>query len=350
MRAASQRRARSGYAVAAGLVAAALVIAGCGSSGSSSSAGATPSSSKPSSGKVKVALVLPCQPNDLTWCQAGYTAAKRLASEGLISLQYTTDAPSDTASITPILAQYAQKGNQLVIADSTWEPAVLPLAKRFSSTDFANAIGTHTATNVATYNEPIYQAAYLAGMVAAGLSKSGVLGGVAALQIPLCTAELNAFQAGAKRVDPKDKELFTYTGNFNDTGAGQQATLGQARQGADVFVACGNGPSEGMISAIKGTSKLGFTYVGNQSPLAPKNVVGGLDYDLYPYFKAMVDAVKSGTFRPGKAYNLGYAQGAFKLVLNPQLTSRIPKAVLAKMEAVQKQIDQGKFTVPYQPT
>jgi len=66
--------------------------------------------------------------------------------------------------------------------------------------------------------------------------------------------------------------------------------------------------------------------------------------------QAMVDAVKSGTFRPGKAYNLGYAQGAFKLVLNPQLTSRIPKAVLAKMEAVQKQIDQGKFTVPYQPT
>jgi basic membrane protein A len=186
---------------------AALLIAACGSSSKSSTSSAG-GASAPSTHAVKMALVLPCGSSD-PWCDQGYKAAQQLKAQGVVDLKVTLNAPQDTAGASQVIRQYAQAGEQLVVAYSTWSDATNLVATQFPKVNFAT-FGFKPLRNVADFDEPIYQAAYLAGMVAGGITKSNVISGVAGQDVPLCHAEMQAFEAGAKAVNPKVKQLTSY--------------------------------------------------------------------------------------------------------------------------------------------
>jgi basic membrane protein A and related proteins len=343
------RRARlRGPAIGFVAIAIAALLAACGSSdnGGSTTGGGTSATSKKA---VGMALVLPCGSSD-PWCNQGYNAARRLASEGVVDLKVTTGAPQDTAGATQVIRQYAQTGKQLVIAYSTWADATNPVAAKFPKTNFAT-FGLKPTDNVALFDEPIYQGAYLAGMLAGAITKSNTISGAAGQDVPLCHAEMQAFEAGAKRTNPKVKQLTTYVGDWNDAAKSQQAILGQINRGSDVVLACGGAQATGMAQAIKGRNVTGFGYVSDTSAQAPKNIAGTVIYDPYPYFKKMAEDTKAGKFQPAKTYSFGLPQGGVKLQLNPRYsTAKIPASVKAEMEKVQKQIMDGSFKVPYVPT
>lgn len=314
-----------------------LVLAGTALAGSSNT----------SQAKLKVALVLPCPTNDGSWCQQGYVAAKQLQREGAIELKFTSNAPQDTQGASQVIQRYLAGGSQLVLAHSAWQDAAFNAARRFPSAPIVYAGGGKVGGNVSTYEEPIYQPAYLAGMLAAGISKTGVIGGLAAFDIPLCHAQMEAFKLGAKRVKKSIRQITTYIGDWNDVAKGKQAALAQADQGADVFVVCGGGPASGLISAAKERNLSIFGYVGNQNRLAPKHMVASLVYNLYPIYKTIVEDVKTGKYK-GKVYDLGLR--SFDFVLNPKYSAgKIPPAVMRQVRATQKAILAGKFKVPYRP-
>jgi basic membrane lipoprotein Med (substrate-binding protein (PBP1-ABC) superfamily) len=295
--------------------------------------------------KVKVALVLPCPINDGSWCQNAYQAARQLEREGAIELDYTSNAPQDTPGASQVIERYAANGAQLVIADSAWQDAAFSAAKKFPDVPIVYAGGGKVGGNVSTFEEPIYQPAYLAGILAAGITKTNVIGGLAAFDIPLCHAQMEAFIRGAKTVNPATKQVTTYIGDWNDVAKGKNATLAAADQKADVFVVCGGGPASGMISALKQKNLSGFGYVGDQNSLAPKQMVGSLVYNLYPIFKKIVADVSAGKYK-GKDYDLGLA--SFRLVLNPKYSvAKIPASVLKKAQTARADILAGKLKVPY---
>jgi simple sugar transport system substrate-binding protein len=295
--------------------------------------------------KVKVALVLPCPTNDGSWCQDAYVAAKQLQKEGLIDLQYTSNAPQDTTGASQVIERYAANGAQLIIAHSAWQDAAFAAAQKFSKVPIVYAGGGKVGGNVSTYEEPIYQPAYLAGILAAGITKTKVIGGLAAFDIPLCHAQMEAFIKGANSVNTGVKQVTSYVGDWNDVAKGKSAALALADQKADVFTVCGGGPASGLISAIKAKNLSGFGYVGDQNGLAPKQMVGSLVYNLYPVFKKIVQDVANGTYK-GQDYNLGLA--SFKLVLNSKYTvAKIPASSLAAMNAAEAKILAGTLKVPY---
>ena len=296
--------------------------------------------------KVKTAIVLPCATSD-TWCKQGFDAAKKLESEGEIELQVTTNAPQDTAGVTRVLAQYAQGGTELLLAHSTWQDAAFDVADQFPDVNIAS-FAFELKENVAILEEPIYEAAYLAGILAGGITESNTIGGSAGQDVPLCHAELEAFEAGAKRVNKQVKMIDTYIGDWNDAAKGKQATEAQIDQGADVVIACGGGPATGMAQAIKQADISGFGYVGNMDSQAPENMVGSVIYNLEPYFRAAVEDVREGTFRPAKRYEFGLADGGVDLQLNDgYAVKEIPADVMEEMETVKSQIESGEFEVPY---
>lgn len=328
---------------------AAVVLAACGSSNNSSSSSGSGGSASSGQGGLKMALVLPCGSSD-PWCNQGYKAAQKLKSQGIVDLKITTNAPQDTAGASQVIRQYAQSGEQLVVAYSTWPDATNPVAAKFSNVDFAT-FGIKPTKNVALFDEPIYQAAYLAGILAGGITKSKVISGAAGQDVPLCHAEMQAFEAGAKSVNPKVRQLTTYVGDWNDVAKSQQAIVGQIGQGSDVVLACGGAQANAMEQAVKAHNVTGFGYVSDTSAQAPKNTAGTIIYDPYPYLKNMAEAAKAGTFQPAKLYSFGLQQGGVKLQLNPQYSaSKIPASVMAKMQKVQKEIMNGTFKAPYIPT
>jgi basic membrane protein A and related proteins len=296
---------------------------------------------------VPTALVLPCATSD-PWCKQGFDGAKAVEEKGLIDLEVTTSAPQDTAGVTRVLAQHAQTGRELLLAHSTWQDAAFEVAEQFPDVNIAS-YSFEEHPQVAILEEPIYEAAYLAGMLAGGITESNVIGGSAGQDVPLCHAELEAFEDGAKRINKQIKMTDTYIGDWNDAAKGKQATAAQIDQGADVVIACGGGPATGMVQAIKDADISGFGYVGDMSSQAPKNLVGSVMYNLEPYFTAIAEDVAADKFRPAKRYEFGLADGGVDLKLNDAYAVKeIPADVMDQMEQVREQIVNGEFKVPYE--
>jgi simple sugar transport system substrate-binding protein len=296
---------------------------------------------------VKTALVLPCATSD-PWCKQGFDGARAVEEKGLIDLEVTTSAPQDTAGVTRVLAQHAQGGRELLLAHSTWQDATFDVAEQFPDVNIAT-YSFEEHPQVAILQEPIYEAAYLGGMLAGGITESNTIGGSAGQDVPLCHAELEAFEAGAKRINKQVKMIDTYVGDWNDAAKGKQATQAQIDQGADVVIACGGGPATGMAQAIKEADISGFGYVGDMSSQAPRNMVASVMYNLEPYFTAIAEDVAADKFRPAKSYEFGLADDGVDLALNDEYAVKeIPSDVMDQMEKVREQIMNGEFKVPYE--
>ena len=167
------------------LLAAAVLAVGAASCGDDDDDGGGGGQAGGGQEKVNTAIVLPCATSD-PWCKQGYDAAKALEKRGEVDLEVTTNAPQDTAGVTRVLAQYAQAGTQLLLAHSTWQDAAFDVAKQFPDVDIAT-YAFELRDNVAILEEPIYQAAYLAGMLAGGLTESNTIGGSAGCAPTCCS-------------------------------------------------------------------------------------------------------------------------------------------------------------------
>lgn len=325
----------------------AIVAAACGSNETPSGGGGgtTPTGKA----RVKMALVLPGNINDLSWNQMAYEGAKQLEKEGLVSVAYTENVPEDAASVTQVVSGYAQQGYQLVIAHSFgYGDPLFKLAPSFPNTAFAWAGGIDKkANNIADYAQPFWDASYLAGIIAAGVTKSKVVGGLAGFDIPVCHAMLEAFKLGAQSVDSSIKGINTYVGDWVDVAKSKEAATAQADQKADVFMSCGEGPALGSIALAKDRNLAASGYVGDMSSLAPQNVFASVVWDLHTLWGKMVADVQNNSFQPGKFYQVSVKDNGLHVQINPQFHEPIPADVKAKFDETLEAIKSGAFTVPF---
>jgi basic membrane protein A and related proteins len=331
------------------LVAILAVIGGaCGGGGEPT---ATTTSAPAEKAVVKMALVLPGNINDLSWNQMAYEGAKQLEKEGQVELAYTENVPEDAASVTQVVSGYAQQGYQLIIAHSFgYGDPLFKLAKDFPDTDFAWAGGINkTDTNIADYAQPFWDASYLAGILAAGVTKTKVVGGLAGFDIPVCHAMLEAFKLGAQSVDDSIKALNTYVGDWVDVAKSKEAAAAEADQKADVFMSCGEGPALGSIALAKERNLAASGYVGDMSSLAPNNVFASVVWDLHTLWGKMVTDVQNDSFQPGKFYEVSVKDNGLHVEINPQFHEEIPADVRAKFDSTLADIKSGSFKVPFVP-
>jgi basic membrane lipoprotein Med (substrate-binding protein (PBP1-ABC) superfamily) len=331
----------------------ALIGAACGDDGgkTTTGGGGGKTSAAPGEKPVKMALVLPGNINDLSWNQMAYEGAKQLEKEGMVELSYTENVPEDAASVTQVVSGYAQQGNQLVIAHSFgYGDPLFKLAKDFPDTDFAWAGGIDkTDTNIADYAQPFWDASYLAGILAAGVTKTKVVGGLAGFDIPVCHAMLEAFKKGAQSVDDSITGINTYVGDWVDVAKSKEAAAAQADQKADVFMSCGEGPALGSIALAKDRNLAASGYVGDMSSLAPENVFASVVWDLHTLWGQMVADVQNDTFQPGKFYEVSVKDNGLHVAINPQFHEEIPADIMTKFNETLADIKSGAFTVPFDP-
>lgn len=330
-----------------------LIAAGC-SDGTTdtttpaTTAETTATTEAPADEKVKVALIIGSAANDVGWSQAGFTGVKQLEDEGLIELEVIEAFEFETAAVRRVLTPLLEDGGfDLIIAHSfSYGDAVMEVAPEHPEVAFAWAGGFGgTAENVADYDQPFYETSYLAGILAGGLSETGVLGGTAGFDIPVCHAMLEAFVLGAQEVNPDAQILSTYVGSWVDVALTKEAALAQAEQGADYFVTCG--VDAGTIEAARDAGAGVLGYVVDQSSLAPENVFASSVWNLSETFRLMVEDVAAGTFAPAKYYQVGLADNGMFLEFNSQYPVEIPADTLARYEEVVAEIQAGSFEVPY---
>lgn len=300
-----------------------------------------------SSDSFKMALVLSGSTNDQSWDQAAFDAGEALKAEGV---EVAVSEAVDPANVAAVLRQYAEEGYELIVAHSfSYQDAVFEVAQEFPDVNFAWAGGIEgTAENVADYDQPFYQGAYLVGLVAAELSKTGKLGALYGFDIPACHAMGEAMLAGAKSVRPDVTLTTTAVGDWYDVAKAKEAALSQAETGVDYWIGCGQGPTLGEIEAAKEVDGYATGYVGDMSSLGPEVVAANLIWNMEPLFQEMIDDTTADDFAD-KYYQLGVPDDVITVEVAPEFQDQVGEAVISQVKETEAEIAEGKTEVPFVP-
>ena len=153
--------------------------------------------------------------------------------------------------------------------------SISPMYKQYSKTIFVVLDGiAPKAPNTRSVTQDWYPVGYLAGVAAAAYSKTGKVGFVGGIPIPVITDGAKAFALGARSVNPKIKVFTSMIGSFTDAVKGKNAAAAQIASGADVIWADLDTAHTGVVQAAKEGNK-GVRVMGS---IAPKcSMSSGLD-------------------------------------------------------------------------
>jgi basic membrane protein A len=298
--------------------------------------------------KLKVAVLVPGLANDGAFNQAALEGAKKLADEGLITFEIR-EKQRDPASSEPVIRQYAQKGYDLIIGHGIElsEP-ILNVAKDFPKVHFAASGGPDLAgklvANTDGWTYDFAQYGYLSGWVAGklGVSKVGAVGGP---QLPFILAAHKGFKGGLQDTNPSATVVEVYTGSFDDVQKAAEATKGLIAQGAELVWTSGDGIGNGVAAAAEQANIHTLGVTGSAGGLAQKVNIVSVELNMYPTFKAYVDAVNDGSF--GKKFFVsGLANRGLVLTPVNGIDKRVPSDLQTQVDALVGQLASGAKTLP----
>ncbi len=321
------------------------VLATLGCSGGQQAAQNEPSkdASKPDSKIFKVALLTPGPVSDSGWCA--------LANDGLMAIksQLGAEVNQQEATGTQIkdaMRSYAQEGYNLIIGHGfEYNHPAYEVGKDFPKTVFVSSSGGETSENVGAFRFYLEQGFYLAGMMAASMSKTGTLAMIGGPDVPSIRSTFKAFRAGALSVNPKINVIETFTGDGADVAKAKQATLAAIGQGADFVIHQANAAAQGVFEACKEKGVLAFGANSDQNNNPTGVVIASAVIVAEPAFVELAKAVKAGTYH-GTIQVVGMDTGAIEFVLNPAMQTKVPADVLKKLEETRAKIKDKTLTVP----
>jgi basic membrane protein A len=347
---------KSLFALLAVLVIASLALSACG--------GAT------GGGKIKVGLVTDVGGvNDKSFNQSAWAGAQKGTKEFGYDVKYIeSKQPTDYEKN---IDQFATEGYQYIITvgflmgDATAAKAVQYPKIKFAIIDnqYYPTKGAKPCddtkkdcyvdgglTNVTSLMFQEDQVGYLAGVLAAGMSKSGVVCSVAGMEIPPVQRFVIGYQNGAKWMKPDIKTpLNVYIPSFTDPAKGKETGQSMIGQGCDVVFGVGGNTGNGGLLAAKekGLMAIGVdvdqynTYPEVKDALissAAKNV----DAAVYNYLKT----VKDGSVKAG-AMTANLSNGGVGLAPYHDWDSKIPQAVKDKVKEAADGLKSGKLATGY---
>lgn len=319
------------------IMGAATVIAACGGSGK------TPGDTAKQS-QFKVALLTPGPISDQSWNAGAYEGLMRIRdSLGAQVSHIQTKTPAD---FDENFRQYGAQGYTLVFGHgSEFQDAAKRVAPEFPRTTYVTTSGATTGPNLGAMAFGFADPSYLAGMLAASVTKTGTVGVIGGQQIPPVAESFAAFEKGARSVNPAIKVRTSYIGNWDDVGAGKEQALAQLSEGVDVIFQNADAAGLGVFQAAR--DKKNAFVIGsnsNQNAVAPDVTLGSVVIDLPLAFLTIAREVKAGTFKP-RIVLLGPTTRVVTLVLNPALQSAIPAAARARIDSLQAKMIAGQFTI-----
>jgi basic membrane protein A len=278
------------------------------------------------------------------WDGVIHSALKAAQDAGKITYEYTENI-GYSGDMERILREVAtNKQPDIIFGDAFGnEEAVRRVAKDFPKIAFVfGSGGGPSDPNVSVFDNWIHEPAYLCGMLAAGLSKTHVLGVVAAMPIPEVDRLVNAFIAGAKSIDPNTKVLVSFINSFFDPAAAKEAALAQIDAKADVLYA----ERDGVIDAAKDKGLYVFGNMSDQNSQAPTLVVTGPVWNMAPTIDYVISQVKSGAYTAQDLKDFSMTgKGGASLAPYHGLDAKIPADLLKKVQDMQSQIQSGLFRV-----
>ena len=214
------------------------------------------------------------------------------------------------------------------------------VAKDFPQVAFMHCSGFKTSGNVSYYFGRMYQARYLTGMVAGLMTRSNVIGYVAAFPIPEVIRGVNAFTLGARSVNPKAQVRVAWTKTWYDPALEKDAANSLLDMKADIIAQHQDSPASQEAAQKRGKFSIGYN--SDMARFAPRAHLTAAVWNWAPLYEEIVKEVRAGTWKGGRAIWWGMDKG---LVDIAPFGPMVPKAVRDRVLARKAEFVKGNDTV-----
>lgn len=301
--------------------------------------------------------------NDRSFNAAAWEGVKRAEKELNVCL-YDVE-PGNPTSIEPAMRAFAERDFDLVFGVGFAQgPIMQKVAMDYPNIKFAivdgvifEADGKTPKQNVASLVFREHEGSYLVGMIAASKSKTGTLGFLGGMDIPLIHRFQKGYEEGAKSVNPNIKFVGNYVGvtdgAWNNPGKGKELALSQIEKGADIiFTAAGNS-GLGAFDAVEQYGKNPETDEANKFVIGVDSNQNGVKPGFV--LTSMVKRVDNACFDVVKELLAGRFNGGFHVfgldkdgvayAMDEHNKKLIPQDVIQKVEEARTKIGSGEIKV-----
>ena len=284
---------------------------------------------------------------DKSFNEAAYAGAERFKKETGIAyrdFEVTSEAQREQA-----LRTMARRGSQIVVGIGFAQATGLEkVAREFPAVKFTIIDAVVDLPNVQSVVFKEHEGSFLVGMAAALASKTGKVGFVGGMDIPLIRRFALGYEEGAKHVNPRIEVFQNMTGTtpaaWNDPTRGGELARSQFDRGADVVYAAAGATGLGVLQAAKDKGRLAIGVDSNQNHIQPGSVLTSMlkrvDLAVFEAFKSARD----GAWKPGTRV-LGVAEGGVGYALDQHNRALITPEIERRLEQARADIVAGKIKV-----
>ena len=276
------------------------------------------------------------------WDGVIHAALNAEAATGSIEYNYADDI-GYSGDMEFVLREEAELNAPDVIFGDAFgnEELVRAVAADYPDIAFVFGSGGGPANpNFSVFDNWIHEPAYLAGMLAGGLTETGIIGIVGGVPVPEVNRISNAFISGAQAVNPEVEAKVSFINSWFDPASAKEAALAQIDAGADVLYA----ERAGVIEAAVQEGLIAVGNMSDQSADGPDNVVTSVTWNMTPTVEYIVDQVAGGTYTSQdlKDFSMVGKGGAALAPINEAL---VPADLLETVMSKEAEIVSGLFRV-----
>ena len=285
--------------------------------------------------------------HDKSFNQGVYEGALRFTKSS--GVKFADFEPQNESQFEQGLRNFAQKGYSPILAVGfSMAEAVKKVSAEFPKTHFGIIDMVVDQPNVQSIVFKEQEGSYLVGILAAMASKSGKVGFVGGMDIPLIRRFACGYVGGVKSVSAKDDVIQNMTGTtpdaWNDPVKGGELAKAQIASGADVIYHAAGGTGVGVLQAAADAKKFGIGVDSNQNYLHPGSVLTSMQKRVDTATIDLFTDDKDGKFKSGIKV-LGLAEGGVGWALDDNNKKLITPEMMKAVKAAEADIKSGKVQV-----
>ncbi|WP_028744066.1 BMP family ABC transporter substrate-binding protein [Rhizobium leguminosarum] len=294
--------------------------------------------------KTKVCFVYVGTRTDGGWTQAHENGRLQLEKEfgDKIETPYLESVPEGPDAERAI-ERMARSGCSLIFTTSFgFMDPTIAVAKKFPKVKFEHATGFKAADNVATYNSRFYEGRHISGIIAGKLSKTGTAGYIASFPIPEVVMGINAFETGAKSVNPNFKMKVIWVNTWFDPGKEADAAKALIDQGVDILTQHTDTTAPMQVAEQRGVKAFG--QASDMIKAGPNVQLTAIIDTWGNYYVKRVKALLDGTWKSEQSWD-GLKDGILTMAPYTNMPDDVKK-VAEETEAKIKSGELHPFTGP----
>ncbi len=287
----------------------------------------------PGQEKFKVGFVYVGPVGDAGWTYAHDLGRKYLEAHDPRVQTSAVENVAEGADSERVFTDLARKGYRLIIGTSFgYMDPMVKVAGEFPNIAFVHISGFKRAKNLMTAFGRIEQPRYLTGLVAGSMTKSHIIGYVAAHPIPEVVRGINAFTLGVRAKDPKATVHVVWSNTWYDPAQEEQAAESLLSIGADILSQHQDSPAAVQAAAAKGKFAIGYN--SDMSKFGPNAFLTAPVWNWGPIYVYIAKQVEEGTFKGGDLW-WGMDKGVVDIAaFGPTVPASVRSLVLAKRQAI----------------